>query len=203
MPIGSLSGSGAVPAVLPQLNVSVSATSVTPVFVPVVTISGNDKVLAGIPTITQLSVTAGSAAVHTAIGLVGVGIVRGSSTFLVDDQLTPFVAGNTTDNVNVDEGDPIYLPAVGETLQDGDQVGLLFYQEQVQYATIVSAPGLEGSPGVVSLINGQMLPTPVTSILNPVQNIGVDPNPYTVSAAGVALPILVPGTFPGSRLSSP
>ena len=141
--------------------------------------------------------------IDTVTAIVGVGIRRGGKTFLVDDQLTGFAEGQWSGNWGVDEGDPVLLPAVGEQLQDGDQVGLLFYEQHVQYSVIVSADGLAGAPGVISYLLGKPLPNPVASILDPVLNAVTDPNPYSVSASDVELPILVPGEYPHSRLNRP
>ncbi len=203
MPVGSLSGTGSVPARLDQLKLTVPALSTGPQFVPVVTISGGDKVLAGIPTIGNLEVTAGTGATHIATALVGVGIRRGAQTFLVDDQLSGFVEGQSASNWSLNEGDPNFLPGIGEQLQDGDQVGLLFYEQHVQYSTVVSADGLTGAPGVINYLRGKPLPNPIASSLDPVLNLVTDPNPYSVTASDIELPILIPGSYPGSSLSLP
>jgi hypothetical protein len=203
MPVGLLSGTGSVPARLDQLKLTVPALSTGPQFVPVVTISGSGKVLAGIPTIGKLEVTAGTGATHIATALVGVGIRRGSQTFLVDDQLSGFVEGQSASNWSLNEGDPNFLPGIGEQLQDGDQVGLLFYEQHVQYSTVVSADGLTGAPGVINYLRGQPLPNPIASSLDPVLNLVTDPNPYSVTASDIELPILIPGSYPGSSLSLP
>jgi len=70
----------------------------------------------------------------------------------------------------------VLLPGIGEPLQNGDQLGLLFYENQVQYLPA-------NSGGVVT---------------------GV-PNPYTVTMYNVQLPVIIPGpgtnTYPGSSVS--
>jgi len=202
-PVGSLSGTGAVPAQLPTLSADVPLTATGPVFVPVATIHGSGQVLAGAPTLGSLTVTPGTGAspLHGINALVGVGIVRGGNTILVDDQVTAFTAGDHHDNRNVSEDPRILLPAVGERLQDGDQVGLLFYPQHIQYAAVVSAAGLSGATGIVSLLAGQPIP-PITSALNPVLGIPYD-NPYSVTASDVELPIFIPGQYPGSALTQP
>ena len=65
----------------------------------------------------------------------------------------------------------VLLPGVGEVLQNGDQLGLLFYENQVQYLP-ANTGGMGGSP-----------------------------NPYNVALTKVELPVLVPGSFPGSSLT--
>lgn len=197
IPVGSLSGTGGVPAQRATLTAAVAAGATAPTFVPVATIAGGDKVLAGIPRVGKISVTAGTGAVQPAVAYVGVGIVRGGKTLLVDDEVTPFVAGDHTSNRGVNNT-VIELPGVGEKLQDGDQVGLLFYASQVQYSAVISASNAPGATNIANTALGASIP-PVTSAidlsaLNP-------PNPYNVTATQVELPILVPGQYPGSRLS--
>lgn len=200
IPVGSQSGSGGVPAVLGSLDVSVAATAARPQFVPVLTVQGNDKLIAGVPLIRQLDVSAGAGAVHDAIALVGVGIRRDGRTILVDDQLTPFKEGSYSGNDYVGEGDPVLLPGLGERLQDGDELGLLFYEQSPQYAVVVSGDGVANLlDGVVNLVLGKQLPLPIASILELPLNVLTNPNPYRVQASGIELPVLVPGTYPHSR----
>ncbi|NKF22670.1 alpha/beta fold hydrolase [Solimonas marina] len=199
VPVGSQSGDGAVPATLDSLDVTVPATAAQPQFVPVLTVQGDDKVIAGIPLIRSLTVTPGAGAVHDAIALVGVGIRRNGQTLLVDQQLTPFQQGAYTANDDINEGDPILLPGVGERLRDGDELGLLFYEQSPQYAVVVSADGLANLPeGAVSLLFGKPLPIPIASILEPPFDVLTNPNPYSVTASGIELPVIVPGTYPHS-----
>lgn len=204
-PVGSLSGNGAVPARLDSATAEVAAFAVAPVFVPVATISGDDKVLAGAPTLARIVITRGAPALpgQSSNGFVGVGILRSgaSAPFLVDDQLTPFTEGEHSSNRNIDEDDRILLPAVGEQLKDGDQVGLLFYPQHIQYAAIVSAVGLTGATGIVTYLAGVPIP-PITSSLEPVTGL-LYVNPYTAVATDVELPILVPGQYSGSQLTTP
>lgn len=205
-PVGSLSGPGAVPAQSPTLNATVTVGALNPTFVPVITIQGNDKVLAGAPRIGNISVTAGQGSLQTAIAFVGVGISRGGQTFLVDDQVTAFVEGGHDSNRGVAHPGELLLPGVGEMLQDGDEVGLLFYQQHGQFAALISVQQAPGVPGIVTLLP---IPTPglpvsiepVASALNPVVGLVALPNPYNVTATDVRLPILIPGTYPGSRLT--
>lgn len=199
MPVGSLGGDGAVPATRATASVSVAAGATEPVFLPVTTISGNDRVLAGIPTIRRLSVTRDALALssQSTNAFVGVGIRRAGALILVDDQLTAFTEGEHTRNRNTEEDDRVLLPGIGEPLRDGDEVGLLFYPQHVQYAAIASAEGLSGLTGVINYIAGTPIP-PITSTLEPVLGL-LYLNPYSVALEGIELPILVPGRYAGSR----
>jgi pimeloyl-ACP methyl ester carboxylesterase len=177
MPVGSLSGGGAVPTQGNVPSTSFAALAADPVFVKIGSaISGNDKVIAGAGTIASITVTAGEGATQDVNAFVGVGIRRGGQLILVDDQVTPFTQGTHTGNHTVDDEMPsedpdrIWLPAVGEQLQDGDEVGLLFYRCHPQYLPL----GKDCSNYT---------------------------NPYSVVATDVELPILIPGTYPGSSLS--
>jgi ABC-2 type transport system ATP-binding protein len=200
-PVGSLSGPGAVPAQLSSLDAKLPLGTIEPVFVPVFTVQGGNRVLAGAPRIGQLTVAAGLGAVQTAIAQVGVGIRRGGSTFLVDGQLTAFVEGQHSGNRGVAaQTQGVLLPAVGETLQDGDQVGLLFYPQSEEFSAVVSGHSLAGLPGVVYYVEGKPTP-PLLSALDPLADILALPNPYEVTASDVELPILIPGQYPGSALS--
>lgn len=196
-PVGSLSGSGAIPVQQATLNATVGALDITPVFVPITTIGTDGAVIAGIPKISDVNVAAGSGALQTAVAYVGVGIQRGGSTFLVDDQVTPFVQGDHTDNRGVPDSS-VLLPGVGEQLQNGDVLGLLFYQHNVQYSAIVSAAGLPNLTNVVNTVAGTPIP-PITSALD-LSSLTV-PNPYTVKMTDVELPVFIPGRYSGSALS--
>ncbi len=204
VPVGTLSGTGALPARLEKLNVRVSALATQPVFVKVATIQGEGHVLAGIPSVDSLTVTPALGALQATNAFVGVGIVRGGRTILVDDQVTAFGTGVHNGNRNSQKAGPVLLPGVGERLQDGDQVGLLFYPQHVQYAAIVSAVGLTGTTGLLNVLanssgaDGVAVP-PITSSLEPVLGLFYN-NPYSVKASGVGLPIFKPGTYPDSRI---
>jgi len=199
-PVGSLSGSGAVPVSMASLTTSVGlANATTPAFVPVTTIKGGGQVLAGAPRIAKINVSKGTGAVQTAIAFVGVGIVRGGQTILVDDEITPFAEGEHSSNRGV-PNNVVLLPAVGEQLQDGDQVGLLFYAQHVQYAAVVSAASIPNATKIINVALGTSIP-PVTSALQPVGTALNVPNIYNVTMTNVELPILIPGTYPGSSLS--
>lgn len=196
-PVGSLSGTGAVQARVDSITADVGAPlSSTPVFMPVITISGADKVLAGAPKLGSVMVASTLALPKEAVAYVGVGIVRGGKTILVDDQLTPFVQGMHTNNRGVNN-DTILLPAIGEKLQDGDQVGLLFYEQQVQYAAVLSAASFPNLSNVVNTALGVSIP-PIGSAVD--TSFLAAPNPYTVTITGVELPILIPGQYPGASL---
>ncbi len=202
-PVGSLSGTGAVPAKMPTLSVAVPiGRGTTPVFVPVATIDGNDKVLAGIPRVGKITVSPGLGSLQTAIAIIGVGIRRGGELRLVDEQVTGFVAGEHDGNRGVRHpGEKVFLPGVGARLEDGDEVGLLFYEQHVQYAPVVSGQNIAGITAITSLIPGGPQFPPLLSALDPVTGLIAVPNPYEVVAEDVELPILVPGRYPGSSLS--
>ncbi len=197
IPIGTQSGSRAVPATLLTLSAAVNPLTFSPVFVPVITIRGSGQVLAGVPRIGKLTVARGTGALQRVAAYVGVGIVRGSSTILVDDQVTSFGEGSHTANAGVNNN-AVLLPAIGERLLDGDQVGLLFYQHHVQYSAVLSAASVPGATNVVNVALGTTIP-PIASGLD--GSILAVPNPYAVTATDIELPILIPGQFPGSSLS--
>lgn len=196
-PVGSLSGAGALPTRMDTLTGTVAINDTSPVFVPITTIAGTGRVLAGVPRIATLNVARGQGAVQSAIAFVGIGIRRAGATILVDDEVTPFVEGDHSENRGV-RNSGVLLPGVGEMLKDGDEVGLLLYQQQIQYAAVVSAAS---APNAVNLVNTalhQAIPSVTSSI--DASFIAV-PNPYVFTATGVELPILIPGQYPGSSLS--
>lgn len=196
-PVGALSGPGAVPVHLDSLSASVPLTAAGPVFVPVTTVLGDGQVLAGSPRAAKVSVAPGLGALQTAVAYVGVGIRRAGKTFLVDEMVTPFAAGeHTTNRRGLDSA--VLLPGVGERLQKGDVVGLLLYPQHVQYAAVLSAASLPGASNVVNTALGLSIP-PVASALD--TSVLALPNPYTVTFTHLELPILVPGQYPGSSLS--
>lgn len=205
-PVGSQTGMGGVPARQDTLTAEVLSTTTDPIFVPVVTISGDNQVLGGVPSIESLTVTDtddGDAQDVTAVAYIGVGIQRGGDLILVDDQLTALVEGTHSSNPNL-ENDEYLLPGIGEQLQDGDQVGLVFYQRHEQYSAIVGTSSLGGITGVVGFALGVELP-PILSVLDPVLDpvLGLleTPNPYQVDATGVELPIIDLATHPVATLS--
>jgi ABC-2 type transport system ATP-binding protein len=77
------------------------------------------------------------------------------------------VLGRHTSNPNVSET-RFLMPGIGERLQDGDELGLLFYQSHVQYNAVIGAK---------------------------------PPNPYTVVAKGVELPIINMTSHPTAAIS--
>ncbi|HZR36974.1 MAG TPA: CocE/NonD family hydrolase [Nevskia sp.] len=224
VPVGDQGGkAGGISVKAAMLSASVnftgSASSSTPtssaVFVPVgaplsglsaIPGSGGSTVavLAGLPSIRLVSVSGPLGAALTPVAYVGVGIKRGSTTILVDDQVTPFAAlapaagshdcpaslsvptagyaGTTTiaplatdhchNRGTNDYAAGVLLPGVGEPLQNGDQLGLLLYENQVQYLPVNSGAVVTGLP-----------------------------NPYSVTLYDVQLPVLVPGAYAGSSLS--
>lgn len=202
-PVGSLSGAGTVPVKLPTLSATVPVGSGTGgVFVPITTIQGNDKVLAGIPRIGQVTVTPGAGSLRTAIAIVGVGIRRAGQAFLVDEQVTSFVEGTHDSNRGVQHpGEGVLLPGVGAQLQDGDELGLLFYEQHAQFAPAFTGPNASGVTGLTVLVPGAPTLPPLLSALDPVLGLIAMPNPYAVVVTDVELPILIPGQYPGSSLS--
>jgi hypothetical protein len=66
----------------------------------------------------------------------------------------------------------VLLPGVGEPLYNGDQLGLLFYENHVQYLPVNSGAVVTGLP-----------------------------NPYSVTLYDVQFPVLVPGSYAYSSLS--
>jgi ABC-2 type transport system ATP-binding protein len=170
-PIGSQSGTGGVPVRVESIDADVTAQTTDPVFISMTIINGNDKVLAGIPAIDEITVTDNDADLATditAIAYFGVGLKRGNKpAFLVDDQVTSLVLGRHTSNPNVSET-RFLMPGIGERLQDGDELGLLFYQSHVQYNAVIGAK---------------------------------PPNPYTVVAKGVELPIINMTSHPTAAIS--
>jgi len=181
-PVGSLTGPGTIAVQQATLTASVSATDTSPVFVPLKTIAQSGAVLARIPRLGEIKVTAGAGSVQTPVAYVGVGIKRGGTTFLVDDQVTPFAQGDYTHNPGVPQSTSVLLPGIGEQLQIGDQLGLLFYQHQVQYQAVDSSGTATGTTGLSTSSTGLA-------------------NPYRVTASDVELPVLIPGTYPGSALT--
>lgn len=197
-PVGSQSGTGAIPAVASTLVGSVNILSINPSFVPVLTVTQSGAALAGVPRIKQLVVTPGLGALSTVVAYVGVGILRGGSLITVNDQVTPFEQGTHTNNIGTNDS-AVLLPAVGEQLQPYDQVGLVFYTQNVQYSAIVSASALPNLTNVVNEVLSTNVP-PIASSLQPLTQLLQPANPYTVVATDVELPIIVPGSFPGSAL---
>jgi hypothetical protein len=218
---GGISAKAAVvSATVLETGTASNLPTTTPVFVPVGNpISGlaplpggggqTVAVLAGIPTAQVVSVTSPLGALVTPVAYIGVGIQRGSSIILVDDQVTPFaalapVSGSTdcpaslmvptagyagttaytplptdhchnrgTNDYPASASQPgVLLPGIGEPLRNGDQLGLLLYENQVQYLPVNSGGVLTGLP-----------------------------NPYTVTLYNVQLPVLIPGVYPNSSLS--
>ena len=77
----------------------------------------------------------------------------------------------------------ILLPAVGEMLQTGDEVGLIFFERQVQYAAIVSPQSVGGVTGLIGFIGDTELPP------HPAPREGVPHPPRPTTAPPSAPPI--------------
>lgn len=191
MPVGSQTGTGGIPASAATLTATV-AVGASPVFLPITTIAGSGQVLAGIPRLTSITVTPGQGAIQSTVAYMGVGIQRAGKLILVDDQVTPFVQGTHTNNRGVNNAE-VDLTGVGEMLQNGDVVGLILYENHIQYSAVVSAASAPNLPFVIGSIAG--LPIPAIAV-GPAL-----PNPYSVSITGAELPILTVGVYPGSVLS--
>jgi hypothetical protein len=177
--------------------VSPANVETNPAFVSVVTVpmGENDFVLAGIPTVDKVVVSAGSpGSTVTPVAYVGVGIRRGGNTILVDQQLTSLVNGEHTNNRNLRQSDntKVLLAGVGEKLRAGDQVGLVFYCAHVQYQSVGSASTASGGAGA----SGQTNPAPVSP-----PNATACVNNHAVAVTNVALPILKTGVYPGATLN--
>ena len=200
-PVGSLSGTGALPALLASGSAAVNPSNVenNPAFVKLADIAADGFVLAGIPSIDSLTVAEGTpGSAITPVAFVGVGIVRGGMTILVDQQISPFIEGTHTNNVNLGESDntKVLLPGVGEMLKAGDQVGLVFYCAHVHYQAVASTSTASGATGT-----GPTAPSQFSGVALP--NAPSCLNNYSVSFSNAALPILQPGSYPGSALSKP
>ncbi len=198
LPIGSQGGAGGVPARLDTATASVGAVlSSAPTFVPVTTVAGVGRVLAGVPRLASIEVQRGATLLpRAAIAYVGVGIRRAGALILVDDQITPFVEGLHTFNRG-HRNSSVELPAIGEQLQDGDEVGLLFYEQQVQYSAILSATSFPNLTNVVNIALGTTLPAFGSALDGSLLAV---PNPYDAIVTGVELPILIPAEYPGASL---
>lgn len=196
-PFGSLSGEGALPASAGTLLAELPSGSERPVFLPISTIREDGLVLAGVPTIGRLTVTALDRELQSNNAFIGIGISRQGRLILVDDQITGFAEGVHTGNRNVDQDGVIALPAVGERLQVGDRVGLLAFPQQAQFASVNSAVGAATiGKAVVREVLGQPV-SPIISSLNPLAG-KLYLNPYRIRAEAVQLPIFAPGRYAGS-----
>lgn len=201
-PVGSLSGNGALPAQLAQAQVDVGALVERPVFLKVATIGVDNAVLAGVPTIGQLTVGRGFGAPAnlSVVAQVGVGIRRNGQLIGVDQQVTGFAEGShTAADPFVARDDRVMLPAVGERLRRGDEVGLLFYPENYDFEALLGGQTLTGLPQLLEQVIGLNLGSGVLKLAGSVNGL-LYVNPYTVTAQDIELPILQPGVYPGSRL---
>jgi pimeloyl-ACP methyl ester carboxylesterase len=203
LPIGNPAGAGTLPVRAEKIEISLAATDGLPRFVPLATVPGPGYVLGGIPSIGHSTVTPGALATHQAIAIFGVGVKRGPRTFLVDDQVTALLEGSTSSNRFVEEGDPILMPGIGEVLEAGDEIGLLFYEQHPQYAVVPSLTVLTTLLPVATLsyIAGRPFPNITSELLTPLAGVLSNPNPYTAVLEDVRLPVFQPGVYPGSRLT--
>ena len=203
-PVGSLSGDGAVPAELANATVTVKESTTTPEFVPVVTISGNDKVLAGVPTVGSISVKSlrKLSGRPDAVALIATGIKRNGELIAVDQQVTGFAEGDhVSNNPHVDVDGRILLPAVGERLQDGDEVGLLLYREDYDFNALLSGQTPTSALMFLEQIVGVNVASRALNAAGKANGL-LHINPYEATLNDIQLPIFVPGTYAGSRLSN-
>jgi pimeloyl-ACP methyl ester carboxylesterase len=199
VPVGALSGSGSLPATLASGTATVGELiGANPQFLSVATVPDeSDWVLAGVPTLARIEVVRRPSLLTRApIAFVGTAIRRDGEVIIVDEQLTPFVEGVHTNNRS-QQNDRIALPGVGERLEPGDEVGLVFVEADVQYAAVLSAQSFPNLLNVVNFALGTSIPA-VGSALD--GSLLAAPNPYDVTVEGVGLPILKAGTYAGSRL---
>ncbi|MBB3047909.1 pimeloyl-ACP methyl ester carboxylesterase [Litorivivens lipolytica] len=215
-PKGSQSvATGGVPTRLESGSISIGAGSggtdvATPAFLEVFTVpesAGDNYVLAGIPSIDEITVQNVEGNPNTAIAFFGVGIQRGVRNILVDAEVTGLVENPDsgvpyTGNPNVVGTDSFLLPGVGERLQPGDRVGLLFYQRHVQFSAVISGSSATGGTTLVQTAGGEQLPVdPVASAVNAANPDINEPNPYTVQVRGIELPIFDLRLLPANALS--
>lgn len=203
VPVGSLSGSGAVPAVLANgaINVTPANVGANPAFVKIADIAEDGLVMAGIPSLASLEVAAGTpGSAVTPVAYVGVGIRRGTETILVDDEVTPFVEGLHTNNRNSGTvtNNRVLLPGIGERLQNGDAVGLVFFCGHVQYSSVIATSSASGI-GLAANFDPRLSPPPGAGA----PNLTVCGNNYAVTLTDAQLPIFRPGSYPGSALALP
>ena len=144
---------------------------------------GERKVLAGIPRLRDFKVK-GDLIGGLGVAYMGVCIVRGGQTLLVDDMLTGFIPGDYPNHE---------LVAVGEALRPGDRVGVMAFksQENMNFMSAATVGQL-----TELLLNGfspgSGLPgSTVQGLLDPLQGLlsSIILNAYTV-AGEIQLPVL-------------
>ncbi|WP_028006334.1 CocE/NonD family hydrolase [Solimonas flava] len=201
MPVGSLSGRGALAVGAARIAVDVPAAQARAHFEVLTRIDEDGYVLAGVPTVGRVTVTAGSGATHAPIAIVGLGLRRGDRVYLIDDQVLGIGEGTRTHNAFLDAADPFMLPAVGEVLQAGDEIGLLFYEQHVEYSVLLSLSSLTQllPGGLIRYLADTPLPTPLGDALTPIAGVLTNPNPYGIVLEDVALPVFKPGVYGASR----
>ena len=117
-------------------------------FKSLATISTAGQILAGIPRFNGVTVKCPIPAPGVCppvtvaaepIALVGIGLKRGAAITLIDEQLTPIrTMGSPHTRVE--------LPMIGEALNVGDEIGLLFYTVQGQYKVEAASSGGNAVP---------------------------------------------------------
>ena len=205
MPFGSLAGVGSLPVQEDQVTVDIPLGAGRPTFVSLATIPEDDYVLAGVPTVGRITVSPGMGATHEAIALIGVGLQRNGKLYLIDDQVTGLLEGEHSTNRWLDEGDPVMLPGLGEVLQAGDEIGLLFFEQQTQYSVLLSLTSLTTTVpgGLISYLAAQPFPHPLGDVLVPVANVLTNPNPYHAELEDVRIPVFQPGVYADSQWRLP
>jgi ABC-2 type transport system ATP-binding protein len=202
-PVGSLSGTGAIPAQANTIAATVQAFQVDPTFVPITTITQSGAVLAGAPTMSSINVLPGPMAMPDiqVVALVATGIRRNGQLITVDQQVTGFAQGlHVRTDQFIHQEDVVVLPAVGEQLQPGDEVGLLFYPEHYNFTALTSPQGLVNDRLLINQVIG-VPPLPVDfPKLDTLVGLAYI-NPYGVQISDVGLPIFIPGQYQDSRLT--
>lgn len=200
-PVGALSGRGAVPAQLALAHASLAAYATQPQFVPVLRVHGPRRVLAGVPTLGSIEVTRGAGALpqQQAIAYVASGIRRDGQLFAVDQQVTGFAEGlHDRADRTVKQDDRVLLPAVGEVLQAGDEVGLILYPQSYPFAALASAQTPSSLPLMLEQLIGLNAGADAFAALGTLTGLAYV-NPYDVELRDIQLPVFVPGVYAGSR----
>ena len=212
-PKGSQSAAaGGVPARLESGSISIGSdpgSALNPVFLEVFTVpssAADNYVLAGIPSIDEITVQNVAGNPQTAIAFFGVGIKRGDRTILVDAEVTGLVQNPDpglpyTGNPNVSASGGFLLPGVGERLQAGDKVGLVFFQRHVQFSAVISGASATGATTLLQTALGTQFDDPIASAANEDDTELNPPNPYTAQMRGIELPVFDLRLLPANALS--
>jgi hypothetical protein len=212
-PKGSQSAAaGGVPTRLESGSISIGSdpgSLLNPVFLEVFTVpssAADNYVLAGIPSIDEITVENVAGNPQTAIAFFGVGIKRGDRTILVDAEVTGLVQNPDpnvpyTGNPNVSPTGGFLLPGVGERLQAGDKVGLVFFQRHVQFSAVISGSSATGLTTLLQTAGGTQFDDPIASAANEDDTELNPPNPYSAQMRGIELPVFDLRLLPANALS--